>query len=504
MLSLDFLPTDITTWLLIAVATVTFLYILTSPNPRADLPPTPGRRLPIFGHLFLVKKNPLEQFIQWKKRLGDVFMIQMGQVRMIVLSGHQVMVEAFVKQAEIFSDRHVIFGKNANVGVLFSSGPNWKAQRSTSLGILREFGMGKNILADKIADEVEAYMTEISKLEGQPSDLGPLTNMCVSNVICAIIFGKRFELDDAKFIRMMQNLRERVQGSSNTSAFRSFPILVRIMLYLPFDPTGLKKIMKLVAEESQFSTKIVEELLNDPDAPLSFVGSYMREMTNKEQKSPDSKNYLDKKNLLRNISHLFIAGTETTASAISWCFLHIIHNPKVGEKIYNEISENIGLERPPSMQDRPRLRYLQAVILETLRIGNVVPLSLIHKSTEDAFIGGYFIPKNSMIVPNLYSVLMNEEVWGDPYKFRPERFLDANGDIIKSEQLVPFSLGRRVCLGESLARMELFLFLAATFQRFKIMAPDPDDLPEVKGVYGVTMSPKPFKIKCLEREHFKN
>ena len=66
-----------------------------------------------------------------------------------------------------------------------------------------------------------------------------------------------------------------------------------------------------------------------------------------------------------------------------------------------------------------------------------------HKNTADAHVGGYFIPKGCLIVPNLYSVLMDEEIWGDPHNFRPERFLNEEGDLVKMDSFVPFSLGKQ-------------------------------------------------------------
>jgi len=495
MLTVAYLSVGVTTWLLGLLLCVAIIYYVTASNKQKNLPPTPGRALPLIGHLHLVGKQPHEQFQQWRKTHGDVFMLQMGTQKMVVLSGHHVIKEALVKQADVFSNRHR-FHTTPNLGVLITDGPNWKEQRSVTLNIMREFGMGKNLLAEKIADEVKVYLQEISAQQGSAFNIGPLTNMCVSNVICAIIFGNRFDLQDDAFQAMMKNMKDFVKTVGNTALMRFFPEILPLFKYLPFDPLNIKFRTKLQEEEEAFTTQKVNERLEDQET--SFVTSYIREMEKKEGKSDHT--YLDKANLYKTISHLFIAGTETTASAISWCFLYILHHPEVGDKIHAEIVEHVGTERPPAMQDKPNLKYLQAVMLETLRIGNVVPLSVLHKNTQDAYVDGYLIPKGSQVVPNLYSVLMDEQTWGDPHNFRPERFLDDNNDVIKMEEFIPFSLGRRICLGESLARMELFLFLGATFQKYKILPEDADHLPQIQGVFGITMGPKPFNIRCVERE----
>ncbi|XP_005111347.1 cytochrome P450 2U1 [Aplysia californica] len=493
-----------TSWLLVIVGVVTLIYFLTSERDNRKLPPSPGLALPIVGHLFLVERNPIQQLQKWRERLGDIFMLRMGSTNMVFLNGHDVLKEALVKKADVFSDRppsalrHVF--PDVHNGVIAASGPNWKEQRTTSLAILREFGMGKNILADKIAEEVDVYVNELLKHKGQPTELRKITNMSVSNVICAIIFGRRYELNDKRFAKMMDIFNELVKTSASTSAFQFFPFL----LYSPIDFVGVQQLIAIIKESRDFTESIVKERLEgfDPEVMDSFVAAYRRDMEKKQDSGVHT--YLDEKNLTRVIANLFVAGTETTASTILWCYLFLLHHPDVQEKIYKEICEHIGTHRVPTMQDKPKLKYLQAVIYETLRLANIVPLSLTHMVTEDTELRGYVIPKGAIVVPNLYSALMDEKVWGDPQNFRPERFLDSQGNIVKKEELIPFSLGRRVCLGEALAQMELILYLSTMFQRFEFLPADPSNLPPINGVFGVTMPPEAFQIRCVERKQFNN
>ncbi|XP_005096749.2 vitamin D 25-hydroxylase [Aplysia californica] len=493
-----------TSWLLVIVGVVTLIYFLTSDRDNRKLPPSPGLALPIVGHLYMMKKNPIELLQKWREKLGDIFMLRMGSTNMVFLNGHDVLKEALVKKADVFSDRPLaalrhIF-PDVHSGILAASGPNWKEQRTTSLAILREFGMGKNILADKIAEEVDVYVKELLKHKGQPTELRSITNMSVSNVICAIIFGRRYELDDKQFAKMMYIFNELVRRATSTSLFQFFPFI----MFLPFDMAGVKDLITLFKESRDFTMNIVEERLEgfDPNVMDNFVAAYRRDMENKKEAGVHT--YLDEENLNRVIANLFVAGTETTASTILWCYLFILHHPEVQEKIYKEICEHVGTNRVPGIQDKSKLKYLQAVIYETLRMANIVPLSLTHTATEDTEIKGYVIPKGATVVPNLYSALMDEKVWGDPQNFRPERFLDSQGNIVKKEELIPFSLGRRVCLGEALAQMELILYLSTMFQRFEFLPADPSNLPPIKGVFGITMPPEPYQIRCVERKQFNN
>lgn len=104
----------------------------------------------------------------------------------------------------------------------------------------------------------------------------------------------------------------------------------------------------------------------------------------------------------------------------------------------------------------------------------MVPTGVFHTALEDTKFHGYDIPKNTIIVPNLYCAMRDPKIWGDADTFRPERFLSEDEkSTVRHEALIPFSTGKRVCLGESLARDELFLFVASLFQRFRV-ATDPN------------------------------
>ncbi|KAK6965386.1 cytochrome P450 2U1-like isoform X2 [Biomphalaria glabrata] len=184
-----------------------------------------------------------------------------------------------------------------------------------------------------------------------------------------------------------------------------------------------------------------------------------------------------------------------------WCLLYMLYYPEVQQKIYKEIVEQIGTERPPNITDKSNLKYLTAVIMEVQRKASIVPLSLPHLCNKDTTLAGYNIPKGTIVMPNLDAIHSSKEIWGDPENFRPERFLDAKGNIIKKEELMPFSIGRRICLGESLAKMELFLYLSTLFQKFEFLSASPDKVPPLQDTWGLVAAPEHFEIRCVEREN---
>ena len=201
-------------------------------------------------------------------------------------------------------------------------------------------------------------------------------------------------------------------------------------------------------------------------------------------------------NLAENLQDVFAAGSDTTSNTLEWTTYYLAKYPQVLKKLQAEISAVIGQERPPSSADRPAMVYTEAVICEILRISSVVPLGIIHRAVENETVEGFFIPKNVSIIANIYGAHHDPDVWGDPETFRPERWIDQDGTLKKSDNLIAFSAGKRSCIGESVARMQLFLFVASIFQKFDVRAagelPSPD-------CYGITLAPRPFQAIFTKR-----
>jgi cytochrome P450 len=466
----------------------------------ANIPPFPVKPYPIIGHIPFLKKSPRETIGEWVKDTGEIFSLYMGPTLVVVLNSYEVLKETLVKQPDHFTDRPPSYlgtvSPDGEKGIIANSGPEWKEQRSTAMGILRNFGMGKKSLAEDIQNEIAAYMKELTNYKGKPAEVRTLTNSSVSNIICAIIVGQRFEYDDPFFVNFMHIFNEQVRLLAQTGPLQWFHWL----RFLPGDYFNGKKIQKnqetLV---NYFSDRYIKESAQtlDENNVDNFINAYLIEMKKKEKNGESTT--LDKINLRRVIANLFVAGSETTSTTILWFMLYMIHNPNVQKKVYKEIEEVVGTAREPTLNDKTKLHYLNAAIMETQRKASIVPLSLVHMCTADVKVRGYTIPKGAHIWPNLDAVLWDKKTWGDPENFRPERYLDADGSVTVPEQFIPFSLGRRVCLGESLAKMELFLFLSTMIQKFQLLPANPKELPPLKSVFGVTSAPLPYELRFVER-----
>ena len=144
------------------------------------------------------------------------------------------------------------------------------------------------------------------------------------------------------------------------------------------------------------------------------------------------------------IEDLLFAGTETTATTLTWTIVYLLHHPDVMEKVQEEIDKVLGKNKKPSMLDKQKMPYVEATIMEIQRIADIVPLAVPHGGSEDVELRGYTIPKGTTVMPNLYAVHRDERIWEHPDQFNPSRFLDKNGEIIRRSELIPFGVGKLI------------------------------------------------------------
>lgn len=143
--------------------------------------------------------------------------------------------------------------------------------------------------------------------------------------------------------------------------------------------------------------------------------------------------------------------------------------------------------------------YMSAVVNETFRLSSILPGDVLHCTLGQTEIAGYTLPKGTIIMPNLYQVHHDEKYWGDPENFRPERFLNPDGSYRKDERVIPFSIGKRVCVAESLAQTEFFLFLTGILQSFDLTESPEFPLPGFRPKSTFILSPQPYKLVLHDR-----
>uniref|UniRef100_A0A8C1MRH2 Cytochrome P450 2K1-like n=1 Tax=Cyprinus carpio TaxID=7962 RepID=A0A8C1MRH2_CYPCA len=464
-------------------------------------PPGP-KHLPLLGNLLTLDlKRPFDSFCELSKTYGNIFQVFLGPKKVVVLVGYKTVKDALVNYADEFGERDITPGfrlLNDGHGIIFSNGENWKEMRRFALSNLRDLGMGKRGSEDKIIEEIQYLKAEFDKFEGtkKPFDTTRPVNYAVSNIISSIVYGSRFEYTDPRFTETVDRANEnvRVSGSASMMLYNIFPWLGP---FLNSKRIIMRNLMKNRAEIVKLITGLQETL--NPHDRRGFVDSFLIHKQSVEQ-SGKKDSYFHHENLLMTVGNLFVAGTDTTGTTLRWGLMLMAKYPHIQDRVQEEIDRLIG-GRQPVVEDRKKLPYTDAVIHETQRLANIIPLNLPHMTSCDVTFNGYFIKKGTTVVPLLTSVLKDPNEWEKPNSFYPEHFLDEKGQFVKRDAFIPFSAGRRVCLGESLARMELFLFFTSLLQSYRFTTPpgvSGDEL-DLKGVVGITLNPSPHKLCAIRR-----
>uniref|UniRef100_A0A2K6MRP3 Cytochrome P450 n=1 Tax=Rhinopithecus bieti TaxID=61621 RepID=A0A2K6MRP3_RHIBE len=412
----------------------------------------------------------------------------------------------------------VVGGGGRGQGVFLAHyGPAWREQRRFSVSTLRNLGLGKKSLEQWVTEEAACLCAAFADQAGCPFRPNGLLDKAASNVIASLTCGCRFEYDDPRFLRLLDLAQEGLKEESSFlhQVLNAVPLLLRIPALAG----------KVLPSQKAFLTQLDELLTEhrmtwDPaQPPRDLTDAFLAEME-KAKKNPESS--FNEENLRLVVADLFSAGMVTTSTTLAWGLLLMVLHPDVQResswgrgwspecwpivgmhvcpgRVQQEIDDVIGQVQRPEMGDQARMPYTTAVIHEVQRFGDIVPLNVPHMTSRDIEVQGFLIPKGTTLFTNLSSVLKDEAVWEKPFRFHPEHFLDAQGHFVKPEAFLPFSAGRRACLGEPLARMELFLFFTCLLQRFSFSVPPGQPRPSHSHVVGFLVTPSPYELCAVPR-----
>ncbi|XP_029018465.1 cytochrome P450 2U1 [Betta splendens] len=450
-------------------------------------------------------KNTLDVLTKLADTYGDVYSLFVGSQLVVVLNGYDAVKDALSNHPDVFSDRPnipAITILTKRKGIVFAPyGPIWRKQRKYCHATLRNFGLGKLSLEPCVLQGLAAIKTELLRLNeasgGAGVDLAPLISNAASNVICSMIMGERFHHGDREFRTLLDLMARGLEICVNSAAF--FINIFPLLYHLPFGV--FKEFRQVEGDITVFLKRIIakhRETL-DPVNPRDLTDMYLVEML-AQQAAGEGDSSFSEDYLFYIIGDLFIAGTDTTTNSVLWIILYMVLYPEIQGKVQAELDRVVGNNRVPSLTDKGRLPFTEATIMEVQRLAVVVPLAIPHMASETTEFRGYTIPKGTVILPNLWSVHRDPTVWEDPDIFNPSRFLDAEGKLLRRECFIPFGIGRRVCMGEQLAKMELFLMVTSLLQAFAFSLPEEKPPPPLLGRYGLTLAPCPYSVCVRARQ----
>ncbi|XP_070592858.1 LOW QUALITY PROTEIN: cytochrome P450 2C5-like [Erythrolamprus reginae] len=479
---------------------------------RGRLPPGPRPWL-FLGNLLQKDVLPLyKHYPKLLKKYGPVFTVWLGTKPMVALCGCETVRDALVTHNEEFSGRPpvVLFDEITKGYGIIGEHKRWKIIRRFTLTTLRNFGMGKKSMADRILEEVHCLVGKISTFEGQPFDILPTITASVSNVLCYVLFGNRYSYEDKTITELLEILEEfNIFFLSAPGVLYS--TLPNIMKFLPGPHKKLfsdcNKVCDFIRNKMEAHKKTL-----DPENPRDFIDCFLLKL----EKEQDS-SIICSEDLVMSVFDLFLAGSQSTSNAISFGLITLAYFPHIQAKAQQEIDEVVGANRAPTLENRIEMTYIKALLHEILRYLQGEIENLPHMTTQDVNFRGHFILrvsflkeltacffmgkihfcylcflvslKGTYVLPLWFSVHFDPLCWEDPEKFDPGHFLNEKGEFQKNDAYLPFSAGKRTCPGEGLADMEMFLFFVILLQHF---------------TFELTIDPKEINLEALFTELRKN
>ena len=338
--------------------------------------------------------------------------------------------------------------------------------------------------------------------DGKPFNPADCLMRGVADVICGITFGEGYDTTDPRLNKLLEfdiAINENADDGQMASVLDFFPVAQ----YLPI------KVYDRFLQPFFDSYEIIGEFLKerkgtfDPAQPVEdLISGLLHAKYEAERESDEERTALFSDDYFVNvIEDMFAAGFETTSTTLKWAIAFLVNYPRYQEDIQRQIDDVVG-KQSPSLEDRANLPLIQASIIETLRVGNIAPFAVPHATLTDTTLCGFRVTEGTIVFPNTQSVHFDPQCWDNPTVFNPYRHIDDDGKLITNQgNLYPFGAGRRVCAGEPLAKVELFLFLSWMLQKFTFMAEEDGRPPSLKGIFNsIIQCPVPYKIRAVKRK----
>ncbi|XP_076946434.1 cytochrome P450 CYP82D47-like [Bidens hawaiensis] len=471
-------------------------------------PPEASGAWPIIGHFKVFNGSDLPHVAlsSMADQYGPIFMVRLGIRRVLVVSNWEIAKDIFTTHDVFVSDRPDyiaarILGFNGASFSFTPYGPYWVgirkiiSQELLSISRLQKLKHAREFELESAIKNMHDLWRE--KRDGQGKVLVEMKkwfgelNM---NTMLKVVAGKRYTggVDDEDE-EEMKSCREVMRDW--------FEYLGRFVVAdaLPFlgwmDLGGYEKKMKRVAKKlDSMVSKWLEEHHRKRSSTNDIAGEVMDVMI-QVVKDDDVSGYTADTIIKATCESLMGGGADTTTVMLTWILSLLLNNRYALKKAQEELDKQVGKDRRVHESDIKNMVYLQAVVIETLRLYPVTFLGGPRAFTKDCTIAGYHVPKGTWLLTNMWKLHRDPKIWPDPCKFRPERFLtpDHKGLDVKwiDFELIPFGAGRRRCPGITFANQMLHIVLAILLQNFEMSTPndEPVDMSAIAGLTNAKASP---------------
>ncbi|KAI3855297.1 hypothetical protein MKX03_015650 [Papaver bracteatum] len=485
---------------LITASTVLIIFALAKflaskiSSPSAMKWPAGPKTLPIIGNLHQLGGDLFHVVLaNLAKVHGGVFTIWMGSWNpVIIVSDVNSAREVLISKSSDFSSRNVpdylkIVSADGKSISESDCGPFWHGLRKGLQGVALNplHVMSQSHLQERDMQNLIKYMQEdASKRDGVIQPLDYVKKDAI-RLLSRIVFGQDFSNED--FVAAMNHT---LHNLVRIGGFGSLADAFKVGEYLP---SHKKFIRELNAVSEEAANLILPYIASKPSK-----NTYLHFLVSQEY-SEDV--------IVSAVLEIFSMAADSTAATTVWALAFLVREQDIQEKLYLEIKNVTGGNRPLQVADVKKMSYLQAVIKETLRMKTVGPMAIPHKASKDTSLMGRKIDKGTQVMVNLYAIHHNSDVFPKPYKFMPERFLkDVNsdgslGDREKMESsLLAFGAGMRVCAGTDIAKLMIAFAIASLVNEFKWNCVSDGQLPDLsEDLSFILLMKNPFEARITRR-----
>ncbi|KAJ8640704.1 hypothetical protein MRB53_017398 [Persea americana] len=445
------------------------LFTNRSRHPKPPSPPS----LPILGHLHLLKKPLHRSLAALSHRYGPLLSLRFGSRPVLVVSSPELVEECFTKNDITFANRpRLLAGKymgfNYTTLAWTSYGTHWRnLRRICATEILSSHRV--NMFSYVRSDEVRILVRELFRDSGLGKvNLKQKLSELTLNVMMRMIAGKRYYGERVVDLEEAKGFQEIVQESLAVSGASNLLDFLPVLRWVGFKGVE-KRMIQLMKRRSVMLQGLVDE--HREKGSVFSAGEERKKKTlidvllSLQETEPEY--YTD--DIIKGIIIVMLgAGTDTSSVTLEWAMSLLLNHPEVLKKAKAELDIQVGKDRLLDESDLDKLPYLHCIINETLRLYPAGPLLVPHESSEDCKLGGVHVPRETMLLVNLWAIHRDPNLWTDPTSFKPERFQgmekDKEGFNFK---FIPFGYGRRSCPGMGMATKVVGLVLGTMIQCFE-------------------------------------
>ncbi|NXA56085.1 CP1B1 protein, partial [Nothocercus julius] len=472
---------------------------------RGRSPPGPFA-WPLVGNALQLGRLPHLAFVRLASRYGDIFQLHLGRQRVVVLNGEGPIRRALVGQGARFAGRPdfpsfrlVSGGRSVAFGQLTA---RWRARRRLAHAALRACStadaQGRQTVERHVVGEAQDLVQLFLRLSHGGAYFEPCPHLVVANanVIAALCFGRRYSHSDSEFLALLGR-NDRFGQTVGAGS------LVDVLPWLQHFPNPVRRVFC----DFQALTRELHSFVRDKVAQhrRTFEPGIIRDVSDAVIAAAEHGNRppsgLDPDDVEGAVADIFGAGQDTTSTALSWVLLLLLKHPQLQHNLQEELDRVVGRSRLPTSEDRPSLPRLEAFIYETLRYSSFVPLTIPHATTTDVELDGFYIPKDTVVFVNQWSVNHDCHKWHEPQRFDPSRFLDAQQHLDRDRacRVMIFSAGQRRCIGDQLSKLQIFLFTAILLHQCSFYA-NPAEHLTMDCIHGLALKPLPFTVTVKQRQ----